>query len=66
LGDFSLTADRDSVAVDSDSAGSAIMHDLSIMVADEDTPRARLALFLENFSELSDDLEPGQIMYPLT
>ena len=41
------------------------MHDLSIMFADEDTPRARLALLLEHFSELSDDREPGRIMYPL-
>jgi hypothetical protein len=64
LGDFALTAGRDSlVAVDS--AGSAIMHDLSIMFADEDVPRARLALLLEHFSELSDDREPGRIMYPL-
>ncbi len=36
------------------------MHDLSIMFADEDVPRARLALLLEHFSELSDDREsPG-------
>ena len=41
------------------------MHDLSIMFADEDVPRARLALLLEHFSELSDDREPGRIMYPL-
>src|SRR6202790_2510197 len=42
-----------------------IMHDLSIMFVDEDLPRARLALLLEHFSELSDDREPGRIMYPL-
>jgi predicted transposase YbfD/YdcC len=41
------------------------MHDLSIMFAGEDAPRARLALLLEHFSELSDDREPGRIMYPL-
>jgi predicted transposase YbfD/YdcC len=41
------------------------MHDLSIMFADEDLPRARVALLLEHFSELSDDREPGRIMYPL-
>jgi predicted transposase YbfD/YdcC len=41
------------------------MHDLSIMFADEDVPRARLALLLEHFSEVSDDREPGRIMYPL-
>lgn len=35
------------------------------MFADEDTPRARLALLLEHFSELSDDREPGRIMYRL-
>jgi predicted transposase YbfD/YdcC len=64
LGDFALTAGRDSL-VAIDSAGSAIMHDLSIMLVDEDTPRARLALLLEHFSELSDDREPGRIMYPL-
>jgi hypothetical protein len=31
------------------------MHDLCVMFADEDVPRARLALLLEHFSELSDD-----------
>src|ERR1700676_3939374 len=41
------------------------MHVLSIMFADEDVPQARLALLLEHFSELSDDREPGRIMYPL-
>ena len=41
------------------------MHDLSIMFADEDAPRARLTLLLRHFSELSDDREPGRIMYPL-
>src|SRR3977135_924920 len=41
------------------------MHDLSIMFVDQDVPRARLALLLEHFSELSDDREAGRIMYPL-
>jgi predicted transposase YbfD/YdcC len=41
------------------------MHDLSIMLAGEDVPRARLAVLLQHFSELSDDREPGRIMYPL-
>ena len=41
------------------------MQDLIIMFADEDVPRARLALLLEHFSELSDDREPARIMYPL-
>src|SRR3979411_2809989 len=41
------------------------MHDLSIMFVDQDVPRARLGLLLEHFSELSDDREPGRIMYPL-
>jgi predicted transposase YbfD/YdcC len=41
------------------------MHDLTMMFADEDAPRARLTLLLQHFSELSDDREPGRIMYPL-
>src|SRR5208283_2134314 len=32
---------------------------------DDELPRARLALLLEHFSELSDDREPQRIMYPL-
>jgi len=40
------------------------MHGLT-MFADEDAPRARLTLLLQHFSELSDDREPGRIMYPL-
>src|SRR5271166_1675149 len=31
---------------------------------DDEPPRARLALLLERFSELSDDREPQRIMYP--
>jgi predicted transposase YbfD/YdcC len=41
------------------------MHDLTILFADEEVPRARLALLLQHFSELSDDREPARIMYPL-
>ena len=32
---------------------------------DDELPRARLALLLKRFSELSDDREPQRIMYPL-
>ena len=32
---------------------------------DDELPRARLALLIERFSELSDDREPHRIMYPL-
>jgi predicted transposase YbfD/YdcC len=32
---------------------------------DDELPRARLALLLASFSELSDDREPQRIMYPL-
>jgi predicted transposase YbfD/YdcC len=32
---------------------------------DDELPRARVALLLERFSELSDDREPQRIMYPL-
>lgn len=41
------------------------MHDLTILFAEADAPRARLTLLLEHFSELSDDREPGRVMYPL-
>ncbi len=41
------------------------MHDLSIMFADEEVPRARLSLLLEHFSEIADDREPARIMFPL-
>jgi predicted transposase YbfD/YdcC len=33
--------------------------------ADEDVPRARVALLLKHFSRLSDDREPWRIVYPL-
>jgi predicted transposase YbfD/YdcC len=41
------------------------MDDVTILFSYEDLPRARVALLLEHFSELSDEREPGQIMYPL-
>jgi predicted transposase YbfD/YdcC len=41
------------------------MDDFSILFADEETPRSSLALLLKHFSELSDDREPGRIMYRL-
>ena len=33
--------------------------------ADEEAPRARVALLLKHFSELSDDREPWRVAYPL-
>jgi hypothetical protein len=41
------------------------MDDFTIACADEDAPRAGLALLLQHFSELSDEREPGRIMYRL-
>jgi hypothetical protein len=41
------------------------MNDLALRFSGEDVPRARLALLLEHFSELSDDREPQRIMYRL-
>jgi hypothetical protein len=38
------------------------MADVSTLFAGEDLPRARVALFLEHFSEFSDGREPGRIM----
>src|SRR5277367_453755 len=35
-------------------------------LADEDVPRARVALLLEHFSRLEDDREPWRIVYPLS
>ncbi len=34
-------------------------------VVDEEMPRARVALLLQQFSELGDDREPWRVMYPL-
>lgn len=41
------------------------MYDIRLLFSDADVPRARVALLLEHFSELSDEREPGRIMYPL-
>ena len=38
---------------------------VAISFPDEDIPKARLALLLEHFSELSDDRESWRVMYPL-
>jgi predicted transposase YbfD/YdcC len=35
------------------------------ILSDEDAPRARLALLLQHFSELTDGREPWKVMYPL-
>jgi predicted transposase YbfD/YdcC len=42
------------------------MSDTLDLLADEDAPRARLALLLEHFSRLEDDREPWRVMYPLS
>jgi predicted transposase YbfD/YdcC len=41
------------------------MEILTFGSVDDELPRARLALLLESFSELSDDREPQRILYPL-
>jgi predicted transposase YbfD/YdcC len=41
------------------------MPPMSIAIFDEETPRARLALLLQHFSELGDEREPWRVMYPL-
>lgn len=41
------------------------MAPISVLRLDEDTPRARLAVLLQHFSELADDREPWRVMYPL-
>lgn len=35
-------------------------------LADEEMPRARLALLLKHFSQISDEREPWRVMYPLS
>lgn len=42
------------------------MNDTLDLLADEDAPRARLALLLKHFSRLEDDREPWRVMYPLS
>ena len=41
------------------------MDDFTVLFDGEAAPKARLALLLEHFSELSDDREPDRIMYRL-
>jgi predicted transposase YbfD/YdcC len=41
------------------------MDDTADFFADEDVPRARVALLLKHFSRLSDEREPWRILYPL-
>src|ERR1700722_5605477 len=41
------------------------MDDSLDFFADEDVPRARVALLLKHFSRLSDGREPWRIVYPL-
>jgi hypothetical protein len=41
------------------------MDGLALRFSGADVPRARLALLLEHFCELSDDREPQRIMYRL-
>jgi hypothetical protein len=46
-------------------SGCAIMEIFNLGSLGDELPRARLALLLERFSELSDNREPQRIMYPL-
>ncbi len=41
------------------------MDETADFFADEEVPRARVALLLKHFSRLSDDREPWRILYPL-
>jgi predicted transposase YbfD/YdcC len=41
------------------------MNDTTDFFADEDVPRARLALLLKHFSNLADEREPWRVAYPL-
>jgi predicted transposase YbfD/YdcC len=41
------------------------MEQTNDLLKDEEVPRARLALLLKHFNELSDDREPWRVMYPL-
>ena len=42
------------------------MRAMTDTILDEELPRARLALFLQHFSELDDEREPWRVMYPLS
>jgi predicted transposase YbfD/YdcC len=46
--------------------GVATMNDTLDLLADEESPRARLALLLKHFSRLDDEREPWRVMYPLS
>jgi predicted transposase YbfD/YdcC len=41
------------------------MAPITISILDEESPRARLGLLLQHFSELGDDRESWRVMYPL-
>src|SRR5438067_1630273 len=41
------------------------MNAVAVVLPDEETSRARLALLLKQFSKLGDDREPWRVMYPL-
>jgi predicted transposase YbfD/YdcC len=41
------------------------MAPMTVTLMDEASPRARLAVLLEHFSELGDEREPWRVMYPL-
>ena len=41
------------------------MNDTTDFFADEDVPRARVALLLKHFSNLADEREPWRVAYPL-
>jgi hypothetical protein len=42
------------------------MEKTSDFLADEDLPKARVALLLKHFSRLDDDREPWRVVYPLS
>jgi DDE_Tnp_1-associated len=41
------------------------MAPITVTIMDEESPRARLAVLLQYFSELGDEREPWRVMYPL-
>jgi predicted transposase YbfD/YdcC len=41
------------------------MGPITLIVFDEELPKARLAVLLEHFAELGDEREPWRVMYPL-
>ena len=42
------------------------MNDTTSFFADEEVPRARIALLLKHFSRLADKREPQRVAYPLS